>query len=123
MRELSYKLLSLSASASAVSTPECPDLEVCVEEKEKEELEGWSYQENILTNIIFVGEDNKEYKVEAHEEEEAAAVTEDHEEVSGSGGQVNDSFIMRISRSSSFACPQPPRPLNRSGSGLKTINI
>ena len=117
MRELSYKLLSLSASASAVSTPECPDLEVCVEEKEEEELEGWSYQENILTNIIFVGEDNKEYKVEApldtHEEEEAAAVTEDHEEVSGSGGQVNDSFIMRISRSSSFACPQPPRPLNR----------
>ena len=40
MRELSYKLLSLSASASAVSTPECPDLEVCVEEKEEEELEG-----------------------------------------------------------------------------------
>ena len=40
MRELSYKLLSLSATASAVSTPECPDLEVCVEEKEEEELEG-----------------------------------------------------------------------------------
>ena len=27
MRELSYKLLSLSATASDVTTPECPDLE------------------------------------------------------------------------------------------------
>ena len=53
MRELSYKLLSLSASASAVSTPECPDLEVCVEEKEEEELEGWSYQENIYFNQYY----------------------------------------------------------------------
>ena len=54
MRELSYKLLSLSATASAVSTPECPDLEVCVEEKEEEELEGWSYQENIYFNQYYI---------------------------------------------------------------------
>ena len=34
MRELSYKLRSLSATASAVSTPECPDLEAGPEDKE-----------------------------------------------------------------------------------------
>ena len=34
MRELSYKLLSLSATVSAVSTPECPDLEAGPENTE-----------------------------------------------------------------------------------------
>ena len=37
MRELSYKLRSLSATATAVSTPECPDLEAGLGDKEAEQ--------------------------------------------------------------------------------------
>ena len=37
MRELSYKLRSLSATATAVSTPECPDLEAGLVDKETEQ--------------------------------------------------------------------------------------
>ena len=37
MRELSYKLRSLSAMATAVSTPECPDLEAGLGDKEAEQ--------------------------------------------------------------------------------------
>ena len=37
MRELSYKLRSLSATASAVTTPECPDLEAGLGDKEAEQ--------------------------------------------------------------------------------------
>ena len=64
---------------------------------------------------MFIADDVSEYKVEHPsdtQEEATGMITEEGED----GGDQEDGFIMRISRSSSFACPQPPRPINRSES-------
>ena len=47
MRELSYKLRSLSATATAVSTPECPDLEAGLVDKETEQKARRGEDDNI----------------------------------------------------------------------------
>ena len=70
-----------------------------------------------LGESLFIGDNDSEYKVEhpSDTQDEATGVTED-KETSGDPDQDTqecDGFIMRISRSSSFACPQPPRPINR----------
>ena len=67
---------------------------------------------------MFIGDNDSEYKVEhpsvpSDTQEEASGVTEDREASGDQDTQDCDGFIMRISRSSSFACPQPPRPINR----------
>ena len=68
---------------------------------------------------MFIADDVSEYKVEhpSDVQEEATGVIREGEEGGGDQDtQEEDGFIMRISRSSSFACPQPPRPINRSES-------
>ena len=67
---------------------------------------------------MFIGDDVSEYKVEhpSDTQEEATGVITSEEASGDQDTQDDDGFIMRISRSSSFACPQPPRPINRLGS-------
>ena len=69
---------------------------------------------------MFIGDNVSEYKVEHPsdtQEETTGVITSEENEASGDQDtQDDDGFIMRISRSSSFACPQPPRPINRSES-------
>ena len=64
---------------------------------------------------MFIGDNDSEYKVEhpSDTQEEASGVTEGKETSGDQDTQDCNGFIMRISRSSSFACPQPPRPINR----------
>ena len=68
---------------------------------------------------MFIADDVSEYKVEHPsdtQEELTGVITEEREGDQDKDTQDEDGFIMRISRSSSFACPQPPRPINRSDS-------
>ena len=75
---------------------------------------------------MYIADDVSEYKVEHPsdtQEEATGMITEEREEGGDQDTQDEDGFIMRISRSSSFACPQPPRPINRSESVDLSINI
>ena len=72
-----------------------------------------------LGESLFIADDVSEYKVEHPsdtQEEATGVITEEGEDGGEQDSQEEDGFIMRISRSSSFACPQPPRPINRSDS-------
>ena len=54
MRELSYKLRSLSATASAVTTPECPDLEAGLGDREKEDKARRGGDDKNNKNLIII---------------------------------------------------------------------
>ena len=75
---------------------------------------------------MYIADDVSEYKVEHPsdaQEEAPGVITEEREQGGEQDTQDEDGFIMRISRSSSFACPQPPRPINRSEAVDLSINI